>query len=427
MKIYKIFFFVLFLPFTFLFSQTVADNLLHNEFNNLRELFVFSATNNVTTNYRVDSVQVILDSTSSNMHKYVYNENQKVIIDSSGYYSGGNWVRISKNRSTYNLGNNLDSLLIEYWNAGGYWMKFSLAISSYNNYGKITSLVSHTWNNNAWENSLREFYFYNNDGVMDSSRFYVWGDSSWINNSRSTYQFDENGNMSSRTIQIWLSPENVWQNSGFYSYTYDGNGNEIERLEKNWVMNTWNDYRKITTTYNANNQKTSWLEQTISSTQWIDVDRVTYLFDENENMNYASYETWERVSSAWNKKMGSIVFEDRTGQEFALIASEINVFYNEITDVKRNSVIPMNYELFQNYPNPFNPTTQISFTIPSSGVVKLNIYNVLGEIVAEIVNERLEAGFHEYQFDADNLTSGIYFYSISVNGFREVKKMNLIK
>lgn len=85
------------------------------------------------------------------------------------------------------------------------------------------------------------------------------------------------------------------------------------------------------------------------------------------------------------------------------------------------------YILEQNYPNPFNPSTNITFIIPETGVVKLNIYNILGEIVSELVNANLEAGFHQYQFNASNLSSGIYFYSISVNGFTKVKKMNLIK
>ena len=87
----------------------------------------------------------------------------------------------------------------------------------------------------------------------------------------------------------------------------------------------------------------------------------------------------------------------------------------------------MEYKLAQNHPNPFNPTTQIAFSILQAGVVKLSVYNVLGEVVSELINKNLEAGFHQYQFNANNLPSGIYFYSISINGFTEVKKMNLLK
>ncbi|MBU0472543.1 MAG: T9SS type A sorting domain-containing protein [Bacteroidetes bacterium] len=99
--------------------------------------------------------------------------------------------------------------------------------------------------------------------------------------------------------------------------------------------------------------------------------------------------------------------------------------YSDVLEVKIG--LPIKYELSQNYPNPFNPSTTLYFTILDHGMVKINVYNILGEVVTELVNENLDAGFHQLQFSASNLTSGIYFYSISVNGFTQVKKMNLIK
>jgi hypothetical protein len=96
-------------------------------------------------------------------------------------------------------------------------------------------------------------------------------------------------------------------------------------------------------------------------------------------------------------------------------------------EIEISVTAPKSYVLEQNSPNPFNPSTNISFTIPEAGLVKINIYNILGEIVYELVNENLDVGNYNYQFDANNLPSGIYIYSISVNEFRDVKKMNLLK
>jgi hypothetical protein len=91
----------------------------------------------------------------------------------------------------------------------------------------------------------------------------------------------------------------------------------------------------------------------------------------------------------------------------------------------------LQYKLAQNYPNPFNPTTVIEFAIPKlkseMSNVKLVVSNILGEEVAVLVNKQMASGTHSVSFDASNLPSGIYFYSISVNGFTEVKKMSLIK
>ena len=99
--------------------------------------------------------------------------------------------------------------------------------------------------------------------------------------------------------------------------------------------------------------------------------------------------------------------------------------YSDILKVISNN--SLEYKLLQNSPNPFNPSTLISFSIQKAGFVKVSIYNLLGEVVTELVSEELEKGFYKYQWNAFNFSSGIYFYSISVNGFTEVKKMNLVK
>ena len=89
--------------------------------------------------------------------------------------------------------------------------------------------------------------------------------------------------------------------------------------------------------------------------------------------------------------------------------------------------IPVTYELAQNFPNPFNPSTNIRFSIPESGLVKLKVYNVMGEEVATLLNEQKNAGNYEVQFDASRLASGVYFYSIITDNFVSTKKMVLLK
>ena len=93
---------------------------------------------------------------------------------------------------------------------------------------------------------------------------------------------------------------------------------------------------------------------------------------------------------------------------------------------------PVTFALNQNYPNPFNPSTTIKFDIPSSGVsgavaVRLTVYDELGREIAVIVNERLNPGSYESNFDASNLSSGVYFYKLTAGSFVVTKKMNLIK
>jgi hypothetical protein len=92
-----------------------------------------------------------------------------------------------------------------------------------------------------------------------------------------------------------------------------------------------------------------------------------------------------------------------------------------------NEITPVAFSLEQNYPNPFNPATFIKFNIPEASSVSLKIYDVLGNEVSNIVNGQLDAGQYEYNFSAENLSSGIYFYTLQAGDFTSTKKMILMK
>jgi len=124
---------------------------------------------------------------------------------------------------------------------------------------------------------------------------------------------------------------------------------------------------------------------------------------------------------------------------FALIAGDnlndlktnaiaAKVKYNSLLSiVNYNSEVPDNYSLSQNYPNPFNPTTNIKFAIPVAGFISLKVYDLSGKEVSNLLNENLQQGTYEVQFDATNFTSGVYFYKVITEGFVETKRMLLVK
>jgi len=95
--------------------------------------------------------------------------------------------------------------------------------------------------------------------------------------------------------------------------------------------------------------------------------------------------------------------------------------------VSGNELIVNKFELNQNYPNPFNPGTTIRYSIPSDGFVKLSIFNTIGEEVRTLVNEFKVAGSYDENFDAAELSSGIYFYKLQTGSFVQTKKMILMK
>jgi hypothetical protein len=89
--------------------------------------------------------------------------------------------------------------------------------------------------------------------------------------------------------------------------------------------------------------------------------------------------------------------------------------------------IPVKYELSQNYPNPFNPVTKINYSIPKSGIITLKVYDILGRNVTTLVNEFKNAGNYSVEFNADNLSSGVYTYRLESGSYVETKKMLLVK
>lgn len=101
-----------------------------------------------------------------------------------------------------------------------------------------------------------------------------------------------------------------------------------------------------------------------------------------------------------------------------------------LTDVEEdelNGKIPSDYNLNQNYPNPFNPSTNIQYSVPEKGFVSLKVYNILGKEVAQLVSGEKEAGTYNVNFDASDMTSGIYLYELRAGNKTFTKKMMLVK
>ena len=134
----------------------------------------------------------------------------------------------------------------------------------------------------------------------------------------------------------------------------------------------------------------------------------------------------------------NIAFAIAGGDSLAEVTKAImqsRIKYNVITGIKKNfSRIPTKFELKQNYPNPFNPTTTINYTVPthfspyqSEGFVSLKVYNILGKEIATLVNKKQKPGSYKVEFDASELSSGIYFYNLQYENLFETKKMVLIR
>jgi len=154
------------------------------------------------------------------------------------------------------------------------------------------------------------------------------------------------------------------------------------------------------------------------------------------NNSYSVSDTIDPGSGYWVKVSGNgTLVLSSSGTEQIPSASKIKIIPtdelppsppdHDIQDVK--SEIPDRFSLERNYPNPFNPTTVIRYQIPLASRVKLTIYNLLGQEVTTLVDEVQEAGYKSVKWDAQRISSGIYFYKLQAGSFTSVKKMMLIK
>jgi flagellar hook assembly protein FlgD len=101
-------------------------------------------------------------------------------------------------------------------------------------------------------------------------------------------------------------------------------------------------------------------------------------------------------------------------------------------NVNLNKVVPTAFSLKQNYPNPFNPSTEISFSLPTTSHVKLEVLNIMGQVVKTIVDRAMPAGTHTVIWNGESSTgevvgSGVYFYRIEAGNYVDAKKMLLMK
>jgi hypothetical protein len=130
----------------------------------------------------------------------------------------------------------------------------------------------------------------------------------------------------------------------------------------------------------------------------------------------------------WDKTDGDrIVYDNLNPQSIhgAIVMHNRIILTKE--DDEETLSTPVEFALEQNYPNPFNPATTINYSIPEAGNVEMKVYDILGNEVANLVNEAKAPGNYSAMFDASSLASGIYIYTLRANNFVQTKKMILIK
>lgn len=144
-----------------------------------------------------------------------------------------------------------------------------------------------------------------------------------------------------------------------------------------------------------------------------------------------SYRPQNRFTGLLNIQMQGAwviqIYDKKTGDQGTLLNWCIEFFYSTPIGIHENNQTINTFTLKQNYPNPFNPLTKIQYSIPKSENVKIIVYDFLGREITTLVNEFQNTGNYEFVFDGNGLASGVYFYKLISDSFKETKKMLLLK
>ncbi len=289
--------------------------------------------------------------------------------------------------------------------------------------------------NNSWEffnyqnsfNGIDDLNFIEIDSLnnvwigTDYFGLYFYDGSKWINTINSDYFSGINPSI----VALSIDSENIkWATINLF-----GGGNRIAKslTDTSFVFYDNNDW-------NFSYSLFSYDGLTIGENN-------TKYFGTTDGLLTFNYGDWNFLNSS-NSPISSNWFNKGltdSHNNIVYINSQFNsgndhsslLFYNPdsvlLTSVSSNLQTSIEFKLLQNYPNPYNPTTLISYQIQKDGFVNLTVYNSLGEVVTNLVNEYLQVGRYSIQVDADNLPSGVYIYRLQVNDFVSSKKMILLK
>jgi hypothetical protein len=216
-----------------------------------------------------------------------------------------------------------------------------------------------------------------------------------LDSNYGTIKYDQNGN------QMWIA-------------FYDGPNNSVDVSRSIFVDNGMNVYITGSSKGIGSDDYATIKYSPSGSMIWV----MSY----NGTGNLNDYSSSIVADNLGNAYVTGRSFGSNSNYDYATLK------YGDIVGIEPvNNMVPDKYSLSQNYPNPFNPSTKIKFAIPEEQNVSIKVYDVLGKEMNNIPFGSLKPAVYEYTFNADELTSGIYFYRIFTNKFTESRKMVLVK
>ncbi len=344
----------------------------------------------------------------------------------------------------------------------GGWKITSKTSHSYQNNNTVHSYISQFRQNDSLVNSEMVVDTLYTDGRLLSSYLSAWKNESWVLRDKAYSTYNSAGKILTTTLDRYYSDtatmkiENIYDASGELLQSYHcstwingvpSNGGifyflEIDRAAECIIFLYCNDlyfwYKKVTipvelAMFTASTKDGSvhlkWQTATETNNKGFEIERKT------GNSNWIALGFVQGYGTTTENHNYSFIDKNSTSEKcyYRLKQIDFDGTVNYSSEIEVGSNVIKSYAIGQNYPNPFNPSTLISFSVPKESRVSLKIFNSVGQLVKELVNGVKAPGTYDVKFDASQLSSGIYFYSIEANAtngtgiFKNTKKMILVK
>ena len=227
-----------------------------------------------------------------------------------------------------------------------------------------------------------------------------------------------------------LAGNNWYNNSAYRNATNFNMVNRVSPDSDDIWANGYDHVLKNNLSYNARGSETEYIDTAQNTLSHNSFDSGINITDEELNKFGENINNLPDIDFM-KPAQGSDIIDAGIDIGFGFLgnAPELGAIeVNYLTDVLNNEGrMPEKISLFHNYPNPFNPLTDIIYEVPNSGNVEITIYDSIGRKIKTLVNEMKNSGTYEVRFDGSNLTSGVYFYRLQMNGNSIVKQMLLLK
>ncbi len=351
------------------------------------------------------------------------------------------WVNKAKKVKTYD-DNGYLSQKDSYKYRDGEWSLKGMTVFENNENGDPETTTKQAYRNDAWRNRYRINFSYNDGGLLMSKVEQKWRQDLWRNRKETALEYE--GELCvNRTISKWR--DSTWVDRAVQELSYNDAGDRTEKVTYKWRDSTWTPKHRVVYSYNENSDLSEKLFYKWNDSDWVDKARASVGYDDNQIPVQVLLEKKDSTD-AWV----NVSLRENTYSDNGLLTEKVQskwrdenwlprrrYEYNYSTDrgvlsAGAPAALPKKIVLSQAYPNPFNPATTISYRLLDANHVRVDIYDMVGNKVCTLVNQRQDAGTRSILWNAINdrgqpVAAGVYLYTVQAGGDWISKKMVLLK